>query len=668
MKCAHHLLQSFDPSPALPLLHFPTPIPPVSIPSQALAVAKNQSLTAMAGDRTGVWVLFLLLLWLATAIMHGEGAPVGAPAPSPDCSSALLDLADCLSYVENGSTVAKPEGQCCSGLKKVVKEHVICLCDVLKQGPSLGVNLTKALTLPSACGLSTPPFSKCNISIAGVPAAAPDLDSECRNSKPTNTANIFRTISNSLTRSTFFVFVFFFCAYWSPISIIAGQVQCSTTASILRVPDWEHGSESLVALRVPRTGILVPLMEVRGGRGRRLSSRETSPDRARLGCSQQEHKQQQQRSLRPLRKVQIIYYLSRNGQLEHPHFVELPYLPNQQLRLRDVIERLTLLRGRGMPALFSWSCKRSYKNGYVWNDLAENDVIFPADGVEYVLKGSEIIPGTYERFRHVAARSRRLKALPAPHKLHLELEEDEEEEGDLGADEEGAEEVRGGKRNVDGARHSRRSCGVSTEEIERTDNPTTARSHRHHHHGPMELPLDDSSPPSSTSSDKAPTHAPGSSASRRFEDADPAPEPGLTRNSVLLQLIACGSAALKGSSRTSGGTIKTAAAAGGGQRNKGIHRGVVSRLASRAAEDEVVRCVQENPRFCHPLVEDKEYFSGSIVEGSRAPPEPSLKKSSSYNEERSSKLGIGEGKIEVDTGGVKGKCLPGRRQASGKQQ
>ncbi|RWW67483.1 hypothetical protein BHE74_00025067 [Ensete ventricosum] len=370
-------------------------------------------------------------------------------------------------------------------------------------------------------------------------------------------------------------------------------------------------------------------MEVRSGKGRRLSGRETSPDRARLGCSQQ----QQQRSLRPLRKVQIIYYLSRNGQLEHPHFIELPYLPNQQLRLRDVIERLTLLRGRGMPALFSWSCKRSYKNGYVWNDLAENDVIFPADGVEYVLKGSEIIPGAYERFQHVAARSRRLKALPAPHKLHLELEEDEEDEAELGAAEEGAEEVRGGKRNVDGARHSRRSGGVSTEEIERNDNPTTARSH-HHHHVPTELPLDDSSPPSSTSSDKPPTHAPGCGTSQRFEDADP-----------------------------------TATAAGGGQRNTGLHRGLVTRLASRAAEEaEVVRCVQETPRFCHPLVEDKEYFSGSIVEGSRAPPEPSLKKSSSYNEERSSKLGIGEGKIEADRGGVKGKCIPGRRQASDKQQ
>lgn len=38
--------------------------------------------------------------------------------------------------------------------------------------------------------------------------------------------------------------------------------------------------------------------------------------------------------------------------------------------------------------------RRSYKNGFVWNDLAENDVIQPADGAaEYILKGSEIIEG-----------------------------------------------------------------------------------------------------------------------------------------------------------------------------------------------------------------------------------------------------------------------------------
>lgn len=93
--------------------------------------------------------------------------------------------------------------------------------------------------------------------------------------------------------------------------------------------------------------------------------------------------------------------------------------------MKDVIDRLTVLRGSGMPSLFSWSCKRyflfpfffydldfllllfsssgfshsflqcvrSYKNGYVWNDLSENDVIHPAEGAEYVLKGSEVIEG-----------------------------------------------------------------------------------------------------------------------------------------------------------------------------------------------------------------------------------------------------------------------------------
>ncbi|CAL9081996.1 unnamed protein product [Musa textilis] len=405
-------------------------------------------------------------------------------------------------------------------------------------------------------------------------------------------------------------------------------------------------------------------MEVGGGRGRRgTGGGETSPPvRARLSYSQQ---QEQQRLMRPQRKVQVIYYLSRNGQLEHPHFIELPHLPSQQLRLRDVVERLTLLRGKGMPSLFSWSCKRSYKNGYVWNDLAENDVVYPVDGVEYVLKGSEIIPGAYERFRHVPANGRQPKPLPIAHKLHLELEEDEEEEDDQVEDEATEEgEARRGKRTAVGTGYTRCSRGVSTDEMERVEHRTT----------PTELPLDDSSPPSSTSSDKPPTHAAGG-ASRRSEDTDQAAEPGQTRNSVLLQLIACGSAALTGRSCPSSGTSKATASASSsapcGGSGSGRRRGMVSRLASRGVEDDELRCFSENPRLCHPLVEDKEYFSGSIVEGSRAPTEPSLKKSSSFNEERSSRLGIGEGKLDVEEsrgGGVKGKCIPGRRRSSGRQQ
>jgi hypothetical protein len=56
----------------------------------------------------------------------------------------------------------------------------------------------------------------------------------------------------------------------------------------------------------------------------------------------------------------------------------------------DVIERLNVLRGRGMASMYSWSSKRSYRNGFVWHDLSEDDLILPANGNEYVLKGSEL--------------------------------------------------------------------------------------------------------------------------------------------------------------------------------------------------------------------------------------------------------------------------------------
>jgi hypothetical protein len=53
-----------------------------------------------------------------------------------------------------------------------------------------------------------------------------------------------------------------------------------------------------------------------------------------------------------------------------------------------IISAHTLLSFLGVDYIF-----RNYKNGYVWNDLSENDVIYPSDGVVYVLKGSEIFPG-----------------------------------------------------------------------------------------------------------------------------------------------------------------------------------------------------------------------------------------------------------------------------------
>lgn len=94
----------------------------------------------------------------------------------------------------------------------------------------------------------------------------------------------------------------------------------------------------------------------------------------------------------PPTKVAVVYYLSRNGQLDHPHFMEVPVSsPQDGLCLRDVLDRLTVLRGAGMADAYSWSSKRSYKTGYVWHDLTADDPVHPASGAEYVLKGSELL-------------------------------------------------------------------------------------------------------------------------------------------------------------------------------------------------------------------------------------------------------------------------------------
>ncbi|GKU91888.1 hypothetical protein SLEP1_g5698 [Rubroshorea leprosula] len=90
-------------------------------------------------------------------------------------------------------------------------------------------------------------------------------------------------------------------------------------------------------------------------------------------------------------KVPVVYYLSRNGQLEHPHFMDVPLSSPDGLYLRDFINRLNSLRGKGMANKYSWSSKRSYKNGFVWQDLTENDFIYPSHGHDYILKGSQLL-------------------------------------------------------------------------------------------------------------------------------------------------------------------------------------------------------------------------------------------------------------------------------------
>ncbi|OVA03113.1 Protein of unknown function DUF966 [Macleaya cordata] len=405
-------------------------------------------------------------------------------------------------------------------------------------------------------------------------------------------------------------------------------------------------------------------------RARATRNREISPERVKLYV---------QPKMKPFKKVQVLYYLCRNGQLEHPHFMEVTHLATQQLRLKDVIDRLTVLRGKIMPSLFSWSCKRSYKNGYVWNDLSENDVIYPAEGAEYILKGSEVIEGCAEKFQQLQVITnkqqnpepnfhpkRRLHLVGRQHR-ELELEyirAEDEEEDDEEEEEEEAEEKRSNSTSSNKS-SSQRSRGVSTNEDLKTqiNNPT-------------EITLDDASPPStsSTLSEKAQANNTNKNNSERFHEGhDSVTELTMTRSSALFQLITCGSSAAikeRNSSNMSGRKSCTSS----------LHKGVLCKniTATKMSENDEINYMSENPRFGNPQSEEKEYFSGSIVESmtevNRVATEPSLKKSSSYNEERSSKSGLGEittmekEKVEEEKKKKGMKCIPRKMISSSFKQ
>ncbi|CAM0883359.1 unnamed protein product [Alopecurus aequalis] len=92
------------------------------------------------------------------------------------------------------------------------------------------------------------------------------------------------------------------------------------------------------------------------------------------------------------RRINVVYFLSRGGRTDQPHLfrVNLSHLHRAGVRLRDVKKWLSEVRGKDMPDNFSWSYKRKYKAGYVWQDLMDDDLITPISDNEYVLKGCDV--------------------------------------------------------------------------------------------------------------------------------------------------------------------------------------------------------------------------------------------------------------------------------------
>ncbi|KZT76525.1 non-specific lipid-transfer protein-like protein-like [Dorcoceras hygrometricum] len=88
-----------------------------------------------------------------------------AEVSAADCTNLVLELADCLPFVVEGSKVTNPQGDCCPELKNVLNTNAECLCEAFKNSVQLGVkmNVTRAMTLPAACRVSSS-FSDANCS------------------------------------------------------------------------------------------------------------------------------------------------------------------------------------------------------------------------------------------------------------------------------------------------------------------------------------------------------------------------------------------------------------------------------------------------------------------------------------------------------------------------
>ncbi|XP_057956052.1 protein SOSEKI 5 [Malania oleifera] len=403
---------------------------------------------------------------------------------------------------------------------------------------------------------------------------------------------------------------------------------------------------------------------------KKWKDRETSPERTKVWTEPSKPKATE-------RRVPVVYYLSRNGQLEHPHFMEVPLSSSEGLYLRDVINRLIFLRGKAMPSMYSWSSKRSYKNGFVWHDLAENDFIYPAHGHEYVLKGSELLDAPPNAISHETVSPNSQK--PPASEMHKPGEDPDfrivtrrrnqswsssdfneykvykaESSGDL------AGKAADAATQTDEKRRRRRAIReraekeedeereeeeVRSEEIQKKSEEEEAV----YEHPSTELSREEISPPPSDSSPetlealmkadgKLIRCSAGAVEEGQHETGRNLASGRMRASSVLMQLISCGSMSFRD---CGAGAVKELPLMrmprGGNQVGK-----------------------EGEPLMGAPgigggaRVEDKEYFSGSLIE--RKKDEfPALKRSSSYNADGCSRrLELAEEGVD----GVRAKCIP----------
>ncbi|XP_021729801.1 non-specific lipid-transfer protein-like protein At5g64080 [Chenopodium quinoa] len=133
----------------------------------------------MDSQKSILITLFIIIVTVNSKnIVHVNA--VGSPSANPNslsCMDLMMNnMASCISFISKGGTDSKPDPSCCSGLKVVLGTNAECLCEALKSGGSLGIQIDfgRAASLPSACNVNAPPISKCN----GPPSSSSSPPSE----------------------------------------------------------------------------------------------------------------------------------------------------------------------------------------------------------------------------------------------------------------------------------------------------------------------------------------------------------------------------------------------------------------------------------------------------------------------------------------------------------
>ncbi|KAI7751401.1 hypothetical protein M8C21_028751 [Ambrosia artemisiifolia] len=397
---------------------------------------------------------------------------------------------------------------------------------------------------------------------------------------------------------------------------------------------------------------------------------QLSPDRAKVWKERScKYKQLQPEAVQEpkSRKVAVVYYLCKNRQLEHPHFIEVSLSSSQGLFLKDVIEKLNGLRGSGMASMYSWSCKRSYKHGFVWHDLCDDDIIIPVNGNEYVLKGSELVEESNSDGFAPSVKLQNLKQLPEPPSARSQDDSSSSSTSmsvrDIknSQDDELSPPVRhsgssGASPESRGRKSTASNVGLTLTEykIYKTDSLADASTQTEENTKANKaretctrgvstddvVPELDASPPSSsgTSSSVGKTETLESliiaDASkynnfRRLEGSQTQVNSKLKAADMLMQLISCGSISVKDHSF---GLIPS-------YKPRLSDSKFQSPLFSTSVMLRELDCYSDDSRFTSMRLEDKEYFSGSVVDSKLLKEEgtATLKRSSSYNADRTDK-------------------------------